>query len=200
MSLRSWSIIVALWPSMLVGTGLVLAGTGIGWFVGRYRSFLAVRGITWWLTHVILPLLKTRSWLRRAATIFVNNCTIAAVLVALGAWPHVAVAGVSILGINLGIALRVISRLTDEFCDPEPDAIAPARWRIRLGVALNLLEVPAIVVALGLSIGRQVAPTAAAQVWSAFFVWVVPALLAAAAGEALWLEYYRRAGPSDRAT
>ena len=198
--LRSWSIVVALWPSMLVGTGLVLAGTGIGWFVGGYRSFPAVRGVTWWLTHVILPLLKTPSWLRRAATIFVNNCTISAMLVALGAWPNVALAGVSILGINLGIALQVLSRLTDEFCDPGPDAAAPARWRIRLGVALNLLEVPAIVVALGLSIGRQVAPTAAAQVWSAFFVWVVPALLAAAAGEALWLEYYRQANPSDRAT
>ncbi len=188
--LQSWSILVALWPSMLIGTGLVVAGTCIGWVVGRYRTFPAVRGIAWWVTSVILPILRTRSWLRRSAAIFINNGTVSAVLVALGAWPWVAPAAVSILGINIGIALRVLASITDEFGDPASDAAPGTRWRIRLGVALNLLEPPAIVAAVGLSIGRQSVAASVGQIWLTFGIWVVPLLLIAAAGEGLWLGHY----------
>jgi hypothetical protein len=182
---------------MLIGTGLVVAGTWIGWVVGRYRSFPAVRGIAWWVTSVILPVLQTRSWLRRSAAIFINNGTVSAALVALGAWPWAAPAAVSILGVNIGIALRVLSGITDAFGDPAFDAAAGTRWRIRLGVALNLLEPPAIVAAIGLSIGQQLVVASVGQIWLTFCVWVLPLLLIAAAGEGLWLGPYCKAKVPD---
>ncbi len=195
--LRSGSMLIALWPSMVVGTALVLGGTGLGWLVGRRRSFPAVRGVAWWITRVILPLVKTRSWLRRTATIFVNNSVVSAVLVAVGTWPGVALAAVAILGINIGIALRILDCLTDELPDPGPDVFARNRRRIRLGVALNLLELPAIVAVLGLSIGRDTVSESVTQIWSAFGLWILPTLLVAATGEALWLESYCESNVAD---
>ena len=62
-----------------------------------------------------------------------------------------------------------------------------ARRRIRIGIALNMLEPPAIVVTLGLTLGLRTIPLTCEQAWQTFGVWVVPALFVAAAGEALWL-------------
>ena len=52
---------------------------------------------------------------------------------------------------------------------------------------LNLLEPPAIALALGLAIGRSAIPLSSTQAWGVFLTWVVPAMLVAAGGEALWL-------------
>jgi len=83
--LRSWRILAAVWPGMLVGTCIVMAGILVGWIAGAYRLSFGVRFVEWWVTRVILPLLRTRSWSCRATTIFVNNGAISALVVALGA-------------------------------------------------------------------------------------------------------------------
>ena len=61
---------------------------------------------------------------------------------------------------------------------------------------LNLLEPPAIIAAIGLSLGRSVVPLSPGQAWEAFAAWIVPALLIAAGGEALWLGAERAAAES----
>ena len=198
---RSISTLVAVWPAMLVGTGVVLAGTWIGWVLGRYRHLPVVRGLAWWVTHIILPLLRTSSWRRRAATIFVNNCSILAVVVALGDWPVAAVVGTFAVGMSLGIALRVLSDMEDDPFGSDAADTSNARSSISVGAALNMLEPPAIVAALGLSIGWQSAALTSAQVWQAFGVIVAPVLVIAAGGEALWMGVYcsKRAGRSSDA-
>jgi|GEM_PF-3773079 len=54
-------------------------------------------------------------------------------------------------------------------------------------MAINLLEPPAIAVALGVALSAQPEPLSAAQVWGTFFVVVAPLMLAAACGESLWI-------------
>ncbi|MFQ5590676.1 MAG: hypothetical protein ACE5HE_05915 [Phycisphaerae bacterium] len=188
---RSFATLIVHWPGMLTGTTLALVGLGVGWAVGARSSFAPVRAIAWWITAVILPLLATRSWIRRGATIFINNGLIAAAVVALGAWPVVAIAAVAAVGVNLGIALRVLAGRSSGLPEPpEPHGARRAGWRTRLGIALNLLELPAIVVALGLAMDRAALPLSTELVWETFIVWVLPTLLVAAAGEALWLGDY----------
>ena len=116
--------------------------------------------------------------------IFVNNVSLLAVLVALGRWSLAALLGVACLGVSLGIAVRIMSSQMLVFgsCAPAP------RGRLaRLGIALNLLEPPAIMLAIGLSLARQAIPLSPMQVWETFVIWAVPALALAAGGEALWL-------------
>ena len=83
--------------------------------------------------------------------------------------------------------MRVLSERADVLSSSleHPGTTAPIKTMI--GVALNLLEPPAIVLVIGLSLGRTAAPLPAGVAWEMFVVWAVPLLLAAAAGEALWL-------------
>ena len=59
----------------------------------------------------------------------------------------------------------------------------------RLGFVLNLVEVPAIVVAVGLSMGQLAAPNelSAPELWRIFGLLVLPVLVVAAGGESLWI-------------
>ncbi|MCH8809792.1 MAG: CoA transferase, partial [Proteobacteria bacterium] len=61
---------------MLLGTGLMLLAMGVGLKLGRLTALAPVRGITWWLHRVILPLLQSLSWWKRAGAIWVNNVLI----------------------------------------------------------------------------------------------------------------------------
>ncbi len=65
----------------------------------------------------------------------------------------------------------------------------PIDRAVAVGMALNLLEVPAILITLGLSMGRGGATSGllSGDVWTAYAVAVAPLLLIAAGGEALWL-------------
>lgn len=183
---------------MLTGTGIICLGAAVGWAFGHYELSVPVRAINWWLTRVILPRLRKRSWSRRTATIFVNNTTVLATMVALGVWPTVGLAAVAVLGVNLGIALRVLARLPDDLLGPEGATAPSSDWRMTAGVALNLLEVPAIVATLGLSIGYKAVFASAGQAWQIFGLWIAPVLLIAAAGEAMWLGVARRSSEDDR--
>ena len=101
------------------------------------------------------------------------------------------------MGMSLGIALRLLSSMDDEPLGSQATT-SPRQWLVNVGVALNMLEPPAIIVALGLAFGRQSASLSAASTWQAFAVLVVPALLFAAAGEALWIgECFSNCGTSN---
>ncbi len=194
MLLETLDVLSRLGRSMVVGTIVTLVAVAVGWYLGRYRSFPPVRLVIWWVRRVVLPLLRARTWRCRAATIFVNNASVLAVLLALGAWPHAALIGAAILGLSLGIAVHYLINEVDDLAAPPQPRDAGTRRSVWIGMGLNLLEPPAIVVTLGLSLGQQTIPLSLGQAWGTFVVWVVPTLLIAAGGEALWMG----AGKSDR--
>lgn len=171
---------------MVIGTVVLVAAAVLGWFLGRPSSFLWYRLLAWWIEHIVLPLLRARSWMRRTATIFANNTVVLAALLALGRWPLAARIGVVVLGLNLGAALRHLSLRGDVEIE-EVGYDRRSRRIVLLGVALNMLEAPAIVMTIGLALGRGTVPLSADQAWAGFAIWVIPALAIAAAGEALWL-------------
>lgn len=199
MGLRLSIVMSTVWPSMVLGTGLVVVATVAGWNLAAAPSLTPVRVIAWWLRHLVRPLLACRSWSIRAGAIFLNNASILTALVALGQWRWIAVAATAGLGLSLGIGLRILSADPSTSLHLGPSADARRMRRIRLGVGLNLLEPPAIMVAIGLSLGRQSIPLGDAQVWGTFAMWVLPATLIAAGGESLWLgAFVRRDDPEVR--
>ena len=185
--MQSLNVIGAIWLSIALGTGLMLVATGLGWAVAQLGSLPPVRWVAWWVRAVILPLLRCRSWWRRTAVIFINNISILAAVLAVGWWHLGALLGVAGLGVGLGIGLRILSSEPTAVVDPYPEYGVRNKRRVRIGIALNLLEPPAIILTIGLSLARQPMPLSPGQVWETFIVWVVPATLLAAGGEALWL-------------
>ena len=184
---HSWQVMTAVWMPVALGTGLLVVGTGAGWVLAERASLLPVRLVEWWVRHVVLPLIRCPSWWRRAAAIFVNNALILTALLVVGHWPVAPIVAISVVGVSLGIGLRVLS---DRLIDPtpaKPTLTARKGLRVRIGVALNLLEPPAIMLTVGLSLGHRAIPLNAVQVWETFLLWVIPATFLAAAGEALWL-------------
>jgi len=183
-----------IWPESLLGTAVILASVLAGWRIGRRHRTAAVRLVSWWVERVIRPIVEGGSWLRRAVTIAANNTLICATVVALGAVPYAAWFAVAGVGLGLGIALRVMG--------PRPGAepggleCLPAgrRAAVNLGLALNLIEVPAIMLSAGLSLaqGAWSQKLTSPDALTAFGYAVVPMLIVAAAGEALWMT----AGPS----
>jgi len=184
---RSWELIGTVWVTTALGTLLLLVAAGAGCALGRHPSMPLVRVVAWWVRHIVLPLATCRAWWRRAASIFVNNITILAALLGAGRWPVAPLFGVAAIGISLGIALRVISDLPVQLLMRWPSRSGVAKYRIRVGAALNLLEPPAIMLTVGLSLARPVMSLPTHLVWETFGFWVVPATLLAAGGEALWL-------------
>lgn len=185
--MQSLNVISTVWLSIASGTGLALVATGLGWAVGQMGSTPPVRWVAWWVHVVVLPLLRCRSWWRRTMVIFANNISLLAALLAVGRWRLGALIGVAGLGIGLGIGLRILSGEPTAAMDPGPECSARVRRRIRIGIVLNLLEPPAIMLTIGLSLARQPVPLSPGQVWETFLVWIVPATLLAAGGEALWI-------------
>jgi hypothetical protein len=185
---------------MIIGLMLLVAGTCIGWVIGRSASLLPVRWVTWWVSHVVMPMIRSRRWWRRAALIFINNATILGILLAAGFDRILPVLLIASVGVSLGIGLRVLSCREDLFSMDPPDSGPTTGPQVTVGFALNLLELPAIVLAVGLSLGRKATPLAASLAWEAFAVWVLPLLILGAAGEALWLGSiagHRPPGPPD---
>ncbi len=187
MFVRSLDVIGAVWLIAAMGTGLALVGTGLGWAVAQTESLPPVRLVAWWVRRIVVPLLHSRSWRRRAAVIFVNNVSILAVLTAVGRWHWGALVSVAGLGAGLGIGLRILSNEPTADLQPDRAPGAGAKRSFRIGIALNLLEPPAIILTIGLSLGRLAVPLSHVEVWETFALWVVPATVLAAGGEALWL-------------
>jgi len=177
----------------LAGTVLVVVAVWVGWTTSRNESGTLVRLVRWWLARVVLPQLGARSWAHRAAVIAANNLLILGALMALGQWLVPVLIGTALSGVGMGIALRLLPHLAGAFDLPPTDNDQGSGWRMRTGIALNLLEPPAIVLALGLAIARSAIPLPPAEAWGAFATWVVPAMLIAAGGESLWLGVLVRA-------
>jgi hypothetical protein len=199
-----WSIGVR---PMLAGAAVILAAAVAGWGISPDVDFPPVRFIRWWVEHAALRIIRHPSWVLRAVAIFVNNSAVCAVLVLAGGLPTGAWVGVTVAGLSLGIAMGLLSRGGGGF--PLGRAPVPPESRadlgVLVGVALNVLEIPAIVVAVGLAMGRLAAPNrlSGETVWMLFVSWVVPALAVAAGGESLWIGRQRGAhsrgdeAPSD---
>jgi hypothetical protein len=172
---------------MILGTGLLLVGTISGWQVSHSSSLPGVRFLRWWVGAVMLPLLRSSAWWRRTAVIFINNISILALLVFLGRWPLFAALGIAGVGLAMGIALRALAEGSNPFEMPV-GATGPRRIRrIRIGLWMNMLEPLAIVVALGMALGRVNYGLSSEDTWLAFAVWITPPMFLAACGEALWM-------------
>lgn len=191
------SLVRELWPSMLIGLAITVTGAVLGWHAGPYGSWPPVRFLRWWIERVIVPVLRSSSWLCRAGAIFINNSGVLACVVLLGFTYLTGLLGSAALGLSLGIALHILSTQPEALVEPHEINTPRARRRFALGMALNMLEPPAIVLALGLALGRSSVPLPSGNVWRAFAVWIVPALLLAAGGEALWMGAVRGATPDD---
>ncbi len=176
-----------LWPSMLVGTGLVIASTGAGLGVGSFQTLSIVRWVDGWIALVVAPMLRSHSWLIRFLIIFANNTAILAIVLAAGFWTPAAYCAIVAVGVMLGIGLKVLSGKTEGVFANEQDELPASDWRMLVGFALNMLEPPAIIFTVGLSVGLHRLPQGTEQAWQAFFEWTVPALAFAAAGESLWI-------------
>ncbi len=179
--------------SMVIGLVVVVPTAYAGWQVACHRSLVPVRMIAWWVTHVAVPLIRSPSWGRRAVTIFLNNAAVLALVLALGRWKVGGYSGVAALGLSMGIGLRILSGAEDCIAVPGSKSGRAVRSRVAIGVALNMLEPPAIAIVLGLAIGQQAIPVASTHAWALYLTYVVPALFVAAGGEALWLGEARSA-------
>ena len=196
-------LLLDLTPAALLGGVLVVACMPLGWWLGcRQRG--ALYCITcWWFAQVAQPLLACESWSRRALIIAANNSTVCGALVLLGALGHVAWLGVVLMGVSLGIALRLLVALPLKEAGPADSEATKAQGPIEarrlesphrklltgIGFALNLLEPPAILLSLGLCLGQGAWGTIInlKPALTLFVLLAFPLLLIAAAGEALWL-------------
>ena len=188
MLIEPLNLLDRIWFPALLGTGLMLVGAGAGWAIAGEPHLSPVRLITWWVLRVVRPLLRCRSWWRCAGAIFLNNASLLTALVAAGRWRASSLAATAALGVSLGIGFRVLSKLPGDLAVPWPLNDSRVQRRIRWGVALNLLEPPAIMLAIGLSLDQSSTEVLASEsAWTAFALVVIPLTLAAAGGEALWL-------------
>jgi len=185
---EAWQIIRSItWDAVLGGLLLLFAAV-VGWVLERHETLRLVRGVAWWLRRVVVPLLSVRSWPLRALIIFANNATILACVVLCGRWRIVSAAAIASVGLTLGIALRNLSASNYDWRPPGVNAPSKLRQMVRAGVLLNLLEPPAIVLSVGLSLMQTRLPTLPVHdVWSVFAIIALPLLAIAACGEALWL-------------
>jgi hypothetical protein len=190
-------------PGALAGGALLVACAVLGWWSSSSRRGLLVRCTSFWFDHVVSRVLAARSWTSRALLIAANNSLVCAGLVLLGALGWVVWIGIVATGLALGTALRLLAE-SDHF-DLTEVAPQPTGRRLALiGIALNLLEPPAILVSVGLGLA-QVAAGGTPDLRSASVVFagvVLPLLLLSAGGEALWMGIYRvgagRVGSADR--
>lgn len=184
----TWNAL-ALWREALAGGVVILVGFGLGWRLGASEGGWPVRIVRWWLEHVVRPLVRSRSWSRRAATIAANNSGVCAAMVVSGAAGHVAWLVVAGVGLGSGIALRLmLPSVGSEERTEEP--AAPRRSLLMtVGFALNALEVPAILMSAGLSLaqGAMSLETNLSDALGVFGFVIVPLLMISAAGEALWM-------------
>ena len=187
MTISTLELLSGLTSSMVLGTALLAVASAVGWLIASFPRFLFVRWVRYWVEQVVIPLLRTPSWSRRTLIIFANNSLILAAVLQMGCWRISSRIGVILVGLSLGAALRQLGAFVAD-SDTLNDPSTPSeRRRLRFGVALNLLEIPAIVVTVGLAVGLPDLKISFAASWKLFGYGVIPTLLVAAAGESLWM-------------
>ncbi|HRX85121.1 MAG TPA: hypothetical protein P5572_08890 [Phycisphaerae bacterium] len=183
------------WRPIFFGTLVLVIAAVAGWGMAGDRGFAPAHWLHWWIGRIILPGLRHGSWFARLGVIFLNNASICALVIAAGSAPAGAWAAIVAVGLSLGSALRMLTDPRWEF----PIAVEPPRTEqggpaapdrvTAFAVLVNMLELPAIALTLGLAMGRRAVPNglSADAVWLVYACWVVPLLLIAAGGEALWI-------------
>ena len=178
------------WEPALAGTIVLIIGAISGWGIAATPTFPPVIVVRFWVDRVILPALRNRMWVFRTTVIFGNNATICALVILAGKLPSGAWVAVVLVGLAIGIAFRLLGE-SDVVNTPGDDSDAPPRADalVQIGLVLNLLEIPAIVITMGLSMGQLAKPNGLSSdsIWNIFAVWVMSLLLIAAAGESLWI-------------
>ena len=177
------------WLPVNSGTIIVLLCVGVGWTMAAAKRALPVRVVTWWLDCIVVPLLNNNSWWRRVLAIFVNNSLISVIMIAAGRWSISAWAAVVVVGLSLGIGLRVVRERSRSMFRTASLAEQYADRRMIVGVLLNGFEPPAIALTIGLCLAQSAMPTpvATSDLWLTFALAVLPMLAIAACGEAMWL-------------
>ncbi|UCF34920.1 MAG: hypothetical protein JSV78_06355 [Phycisphaerales bacterium] len=182
------SLVVRILPGALVGGAVMVIAAWAGWRIGRGPHGWLVRATQFWLEHVVRPILATRSWPQKAALIALNNSIVCAALVLLGALGPLAWLAVAGVGLALGLALRLLIDLPETQAFESPKT-PQRKLLMRIGLALNMLEPPAILLAAGLSLAQgawrsDILPGMGLAVFARI---ILPLLVLAACGEALWL-------------
>lgn len=198
---------------MLSGSAVLIVAAIAGWGIAADTNLAPVRWIAHWVDRVIIPCLRA-GWLGRAAAIFVNNACNCAAMVAAGALTGGSWASITVVGLAMGFAIRHLGR--QQASDPNPDSTnsgpsagpssdAAASPYIDspalIGLLLNLLELPAIALCVGLSIGQVASEPhlSMAVAWSLYARLILPALLIAACGESTWIGHLHPFEAHDRA-
>lgn len=187
----SLEMALSVWWEALVGSVAIVVGAALGWRLGAARDVLFVRAVSWWLDRIVGPLIVSGTWLRRTAIIGANNALVCGVVVLIGPLGHLAWLGVATLGLGLGTALRLMSvgpPPDEDEAEPTP-MTQGGRLLESVGLVLNLLEVPAIMLSAGLGLAQGAVSSAAdlATALHVFAVIAVPLLIVSAGGEALWM-------------
>ena len=184
---------LTVFPQSIASGGLILIATGVGWWLAADKGRWWVRYIRWWFDHVVKPLLATRSWGLRTFIIALNNSAVCCLLTLSGALGHIAWVAIAGVGLSLGTAFRMMVELAGTSVEEPSDLSRTERTMVAAGMVLNLLEPPAIMLSGGLCLAQG-------ALWEALpldqvlraFAWVVlPTLVIAAGGEALWMHVYR---------
>ncbi len=190
-------LIIGLRP-IVAGAAVLVTGAVAGWGMSRYEDFLPVRLVRAWVERVVIVGVRSRSWARRTIFIFANNSVVCAALVLLGALPAGAWVAITLVGLSMGAAMQVLGsrhvegrrvRQLEGDAGDGSDRRETNDWPTIVGLALNLIEVPAILLTLGLAMCQRAAPVGlpTPELWRMFLALVLPALLVSACGESLWL-------------
>lgn len=184
------TLFLSVWPFMLVGAGLIILFAWLGWRLAATPHPIWVQFVTWWVEDIVMPLLHGRSWLLRTLVIFLNNSVVLAIVLAAGVDSLAAAVAVSLLGVNIGIGVRVLSGQGSDDRGQDIQSTGAGNTRsgaALLGMLLNMLEPPAILIVMGMSLGQSWIPLPPDTIWRVFLTWVLPLLLLAAGGEATWI-------------
>ncbi len=183
----TWAVLGLVWWRALLGVALLIFACVAGWQISVSASLAPVRFVRWWVLRVLLPLLRSRSWVGRAAAIYANNMAILTAVVAVAAWSWAVILGIAVIGGAMGIAVRTLSQEPSMASLEVDPADTGTPGRVIWGMVLNLLEPPAIAITLGLALSYTSAPLTDTQLWRTFGLVVAPLMLVAAGGESLWM-------------
>jgi len=193
--------LLVIWRECLAGVALLVASALAGWRLGRRNDSPPCRWVALWLSLVVEPMLRQRSWWARTAIIAANNGLVCLALVTLGPAGPLPWAGLIAVGAALGIALRQFPAHPGRVLAIARAGRRYAGWRWNVGMALNLLELPALAATAGLCLaqGALTATVAPHAAYHTFLEVILPMLAVAACGEALWIGSLTRPGAGSEA-
>ena len=178
-----------IWQESLIGGAVIVVCALVGWLAGNVHDRWAVRVVKWWLDHIVYRVVISRSWLKRTVMIAVNNSLICLCPPLLGKLDYIAWLAIACIGFCLGVALRLMIKETPAVRDDEEKIISSNTKSPIIGMLLNLLEIPAIMLCAGLGLS-QGAMTSTIDLPSALHIYclfALPMFIIGASGESLWM-------------